>query len=303
MVNNRLGFTTNYMEGRSSTYCTDVGKVTLSPVFHINADDVEAVVYAIQIAMEYRQMFHTDVFIDLLGYCKYGHNEGDEPRFTQPKLYKVIARHPDPREIYNRKLLQSGSMEKGLAEEMEREFKKSLQLRLEQVKEKKRASGKSKKEEPCDQIKRAPDFDYEAVLKTTVPQKTLLQLAEKIYHIQKEVKVFPKVRKLYEAEKAKLIQMQRADWAAGEFLTYATLLNESVSVRLTGQDTERGTFSHCHAVLYNTETEEKCIPIRQVETETGRFFVYNSLLSEYTALGFEYGYSCAMPNGLTIWEA
>ena len=303
IVNNQLGFTTNYLDGRSSTYCTDVAKVTLSPVFHVNADDVEAVVYAIQLAMEYRQMFHSDVFIDLLGYRKYGHNEGDEPRFTQPKLYKVIAGHPDPREIYNRKLLQSGSVERGLGEEMETKFRDELQYRLNEARDKNGKKESTIKKDACDELKRDRSFDFEHPLKTAVDQKTLLALADKIFSIPADIKVFAKVRKLYENEKSKFFETRQADWAAGEFLAYATLLNEEIPVRLSGQDTQRGTFSHRHAVLFNVETEEQYVPMKQAERGEGKFEVYNSLLSEYAALGFEYGYACARPYGLTIWEA
>ncbi len=302
VVNNQLGFTTNYLEGRSSTYCTDVAKVTLSPVFHVNADDVEAVVYVIRLAMEYRQIFHSDVFIDLLGYRKYGHNESDEPRFTQPKLYKIIASHPDPREIYNRKLLQSGSVERGMAEEMEQQFRKMLQDRLAHVKEHKKHKENHVKKDSCDESERTA-FDYENPPNTAVEEKKLIELAEKVFTIPAEVKVFSKLRKLYESHKEKFIRKKQADWAIGEFMAYATLLDEGFPIRLCGQDTERGTFSHRHAVLYNQETEERYIPLRQVESKNGRFHVFNSLLSEYAALGFEYGYSCATPRGLTIWEA
>ncbi|GAB4372904.1 MAG: 2-oxoglutarate dehydrogenase E1 component [Calditrichia bacterium] len=303
VVNNQLGFTTNFLEGRSSTYCTDVAKVTLSPVFHVNADDVEAVVFAIQLAMEYRQIFHTDVFIDLLGYRKYGHNEGDEPRFTQPKLYKVIAQHPDPREIYKRKLLQSGGIERGLAEEMERQFREQLQHRLEQAKVKERPARKTAITDTCDVIKRHPDFDYEAIIPTGVSEKRLMDLGEKIFTIPEEIKVFQKVRRLYESQKKKFTDERIADWSMAEALAYATLLNEEISIRLCGQDSERGTFSQRHAVLFNEETEEKYVPISRAEKGKGKFQIYNSLLSEYAALGFEFGYACASPECLTIWEA
>jgi 2-oxoglutarate dehydrogenase E1 component len=302
VINNQLGFTTNYLEARSSTYCTDVAKVTLSPVFHVNADDVEEVVYAIQLAMEYRQIFHTDVFIDLLGYRKYGHNEADEPRFTQPKLYKIIASHPDPREIYVRKLLQSGSLERGMAEEMEKEFRKTLQKRMNEVKERKKPLLEKNLNDTCDKIKRVK-FDYEGNFPTIVEEKLLLKLGEKIFSIPDEVKVFNKIRKIYENQKEKLLKNKIIDWGMGEFLAYATLLNEGYSIRIAGQDTRRGTFSHRHAVLLNEETEEEYIPLCQAETEMSKFYIYNSLLSEYAALGFEYGYSCANPDGLTIWEA
>ncbi|MFZ0392157.1 MAG: 2-oxoglutarate dehydrogenase E1 component, partial [Calditrichia bacterium] len=303
VVNNQLGFTTNYLEGRSSTYCTDVAKVTLSPVFHVNADDVEAVVYAIQLAMEYRQLFHTDVFIDLLGYRKYGHNEGDEPRFTQPKLYSIIAEHPDPREIYNKSLLQSGSVERGLAEEMEKKFRETLQERLEVVKDDNQPVEKNGKMDTCNRMQRDPEFDFESSLPTAVEKKKLLQVGETVLSIPKEEKVFRKIRKLYEGQRKKLLEENTADWSIGEYLAYGTLLEEGVSVRICGQDTKRGTFSHRHAVLLNEETEEKYVPLQRVAGDGAKFQIYNSILSEYAALGFEYGYACAAPDDLVIWEA
>ncbi len=303
VINNQLGFTTNYLEGRSSTYCSDVAKVTLSPVFHVNADDVEAVVFAIQLAMEYRQIFHTDVFIDLLGYRKYGHNEGDEPRFTQPKLYEIIARHPDPREIYIRKLMQSDVLHKDLGKEMERHFMKMLQERLEETKSKKSVSRSQMVKDKCDESERVEDFDYEKPIDSSVEEKSLLQIGDKILTIPEDVKVFNKIRKLYEGQHQKLMEEKTADWAIGEYLAYGTLLAEDVSIRIAGQDSVRGTFSHRHAVLLNEETEEQYVPLQQVQTPASRFNIYNSLLSEYAGLGFEYGYSCTTPQTLNIWEA
>ncbi|NOX90605.1 MAG: 2-oxoglutarate dehydrogenase E1 component [Calditrichaeota bacterium] len=302
VINNQLGFTTNYLEARSGTYCTDVAKVTLSPVFHVNADDVEEVVYAIRLAMEYRQTFHTDVFIDLLGYRKYGHNEGDEPRFTQPKLYKIIADHPDPREIYNQKLLQIGAVERGLAEEMETQFREMLQKQMDEVKGRKAPTNPVNKKESGNQNQRTR-FDYESVFPTAVKKKKLLDLGEKIFTIPEEVKIFKKLRRIYNHQRDKFLKRQIADWSIAEFLVYATLLDEGVPIRLCGQDSRRGTFSNRHAVLLNEETEEEYIPLKKAETETGKFRIYNSLLSEYAALGFEYGYACATPHGLTVWEA
>ncbi len=302
IINNQLGFTTNFQDGRSSTYSTDVAKVTLSPVFHVNADDVEAVVYTIQLAMEYRQTFHTDVFIDLLGYRKYGHNESDEPRFTQPRLYRIIARHPDPREIYIRKLQETGELERGLAEEMERNFKQLLQEKLETVKEKKKPIPSHVQRDVCDESQRR-EYDFESASNTQVPRQKLLELGEKVFTLPQELRAFNKIRRLYESRKQRWIQEHVADWAIAEFMAYATLLDEGVPIRLCGQDTERGTFSHRHAVVLDQETEEKYVPLRQAERENARFQIYNSLLSEYGVLGFEYGYACSTPQGLTIWEA
>ena len=303
VVNNQLGFTTNYLEGRSSTYCTDVAKVTLSPVFHVNADDVEAVVLAIQLAMEYRQIFHTDVFIDLLGYRKYGHNESDEPRFTQPKLYQIIARHPDPREIYIRKLMQSDGVDQNLGKEMEQQYTRMLQEKLEQTKNRKATAKKEIFKDKCDESQRIENFDYEAPLVTGITHEKLLELGEKILSIPENVKVFQKIRKLYDTQKQKFFRDKQADWAVAEYLAYGSLLAEDISIRLIGQDSVRGTFSHRHAILLNEETEEQYIPLRQVQTKNSHFEVFNSLLSEYAALGFEYGYSCATPHTLNIWEA
>jgi 2-oxoglutarate dehydrogenase E1 component len=296
IINNQLGFTTNYLEGRSSSYCTDVAKVILSPVFHVNADDVESVVYVIQLAMEYRQMFHTDIFIDLLGYRKYGHNEGDEPRFTQPKLYDIIAKHPDPREIYNRKLLQSNSVDRGLAEEMEKKFRDLLQQRFDESKNKKPGTHKTQVvKDKCDESERVPDFDYESPIKTGVSEKKLIEIGKKILTIPEEVKVYRKIRKLYDSQKQKFLKEKIADWAIAEYLAYGTLLNEGISIRIAGQDSVRGTFSHRHAILLDEETEEQYVPLQQVAAANTHFDIYNSLLSEYAALGFEYGYSCAPP--------
>ncbi len=303
-INNQIGFTTNYLDGRSSTYCTDVGKVTLSPVFHVNADDAEAVVFAIQMAMEYRQKFHMDVFIDLLGYRKYGHNEADEPKFTQPKLYKAIEKHPDPREIYNNKLLEAGEVEKGIAEEMETEFREMLDKRLNEAKEDPE-SELTQVIDACD-LGRKPQAlakDISASIETKVDEEQLLEIGTKIFTIPEDFKVFRKIKRLYDGAKKRLTEDKMLDWALGELLAYGTLVNEGVPVRLTGQDSERGTFSHRHAVLLTEDAEERYIPLQNISKDQAPFYIYNSQLSEYAVMGFEYGYACASPNALTIWEA
>ncbi len=304
VVNNQLGFTTNYLEGRSSTYCTDVAKVTLSPVFHVNADDAEAVVNAIEMAVEYRQKFQTDVFIDLLGYRKYGHNEGDEPRFTQPKLYDIIAKHPDPRQIYNDKLLKGGSVEEGMAKQMEKEFKKMLQEALKEAKSQK-VDPKEKKTylDTCDSKKRFSRNSFDPKPKTAVQKKILSKIADNVFTIPNDFKPFRKMEKLYEDRLEKFREGKALDWAIAEFLAYGSLLREGVPIRLTGQDTERGTFSHRHSVVLSEDAEERYVPLNHVAQEQATFHVYNSPLSEYGVMGYEYGYACARPEGLTIWEA
>lgn len=301
VINNQLGFTTDYLDARSSTYCTDVAKVTLSPVFHVNADDAEAVVLAARMAIEYRQTFHTDVFIDLLGYRKYGHNESDEPRFTQPKLYREIARHPDPRTIYFNKLLEEKTVRADESKKLEKGFREKLQGHLEKVK-----AGTEIPEhmqDDCDKLQRSEELDFETSPPTAVEKESLLQTGERIFTIPGDIQVIDKIRSLYDTRKKNLLEKGQCDWAIGEALAYGTLLRERVNIRLSGQDSERGTFSHRHSVLLVENTEEKYIPLRNVGPDQGRFTVYNSPLSEYGVLGFEFGYACVTPHSLTIWEA
>lgn len=303
VVNNQLGFTTNYLDGRSSTYCTDVAKVTLSPVFHVNADDVEAVVQAVQLAMEYRQTFHTDVFIDLLGYRKYGHNETDEPRFTQPKLYKIIANHPNPREIYSNKLKDHDNVDKDLAREMEKEFRDMLSVRHKNSKSKDFDSDSPTWINECDLKSHQLWHSLEPIPATNVEKERLLELGTKTFSVPEGASIFDKIRKLYQSRLEKVQSGKDYDWAIGEMLAYASLLAEGTPIRLSGQDAERGTFSHRHSILRDEETEEKYVTLNNLVEDQARFHIIDSLLSEYGVLGFEYGYACATPEGLTIWEA
>lgn len=302
VVNNQVGFTTNFKDGRSSTYCTDIAKVTLSPVFHVNGDDVEALVYAIDLAVEYRQKYHTDVFIDLLCYRRYGHNEADEPKFTQPLLYKAIEKHPNPREIYNKKLLEQGSVDASLAKEMEKDFRKLLQERLDDSKEDKNLTQDNPMYSGAWKgLRKAKYEDIFVPAKTSVTEKTFLSLAKEFNTLPKDKKVFRKISRLFD-ERLKMIETKTFDWAMGELMAYATLLNEGSRVRISGQDVERGTFSHRHAVLTLEDSEEEFIPLQQIKGGE-RFNIYNSHLSEYGVLGFEYGYALANPQSLTVWEA
>lgn len=303
VTNNQIGFTTDYTDGRTSIYCTDVAKTTKSPVFHVNGDDVEALIYTINLALEYRQKFKSDVFIDILGYRRYGHNEGDEPKFTQPVLYKTIAKHPNPREIYSNQLTSKGTIEANLAKKMEKEFKAMLQQDLDDV--------RNKNIEPVDNnlprnlwadFKSGTKQDFEKKVKTAVDKKTLKMIADKITSIPENHMPIKKVTKLYNDRK-QMIEDGVFDWAMGELMAYGSLLNEGKSVRISGQDVERGTFSHRHAVIKTEEGANEFIPLNHVSDDQARFDIYNSLLSEFAVLGFEYGYSTSMPHGLTIWEA
>ena len=301
VVNNQVGFTTNYLDARSSTYCTDIAKVTDSPVMHINADDVEAVVHAIRFAADYRAKFHKDVYIDLLGYRKYGHNEGDEPRFTQPKLYDIIANHPNPRKIYKQKLLQEGIVSNEIIAEMEQEFKLLLDENFEAAKEIERNQMSIFMEEDW------RDFSKSAVGKTLEKVDTrfdlaeLKELAQKLFELPSDKKFINKIIRLFQQRLKMVQETNELDWALGELLAYASLLKEGYNVRISGEDVERGTFSHRHAVLKTEDTEEEYIYLKNVSDS--RFDIYNSHLSEYGVLGFDYGYALASPKTLTIWEA
>jgi len=303
VVNNQVGFTTNYIDGRSSTYCTDVGKVTLSPVFHVNGDDVEAVVHAIQMAVEYRQKFHTDVFIDLLCYRKYGHNEGDEPRFTQPLLYKAIAKHPNPREIYKDKLIDEGIIEEGQVKEMEEAFSKMLNDRLDESKEIEKARVTEFLKYTWRNFERAKNGDFDKSPKTGFTKKRLVEIGKSINQLPENKKFIRKIQKLMNDRMGMINSGENLDWAMGELLAYGTLLDEGYSVRISGQDVERGTFSHRHAVLKVEDSEEEYVPLANISDKQGNFYIYNSFLSEYGVLGYDYGYSMASPDTLTIWEA
>jgi len=301
-VNNQVGFTTNYHDARSSTYCTDIAKVTLSPVFHVNGDDVEAVVHALQIAVEYRQTYHKDVFIDLLCYRKYGHNEGDEPRFTQPLLYETISKHQNPREIYKQKLMTEGIFESGIAKDLDTDFKNLLQERFDEAKEIKKAKITPFLNDEWKALKRKVTEDFRQDQSTNIAESKLKDLAKFLYEVPNQDKLFKKTKKLLLDRKKMIEDNNSVDWALGELLAYASLLSEGHSIRLSGQDVERGTFSHRHAILKVEDSEQEVSPLSSI-SDSSNFKAYNSLLSEYGVLGFDYGYSIASPNDLTIWEA
>ncbi len=302
VVNNQVGFTTNYLDGRSSTYCTDVAKTTLCPVFHVNGDDIEAVIQAMEIAVAYRQTFNRDIFIDLLCYRKYGHNEGDEPKFTQPQLYDIILKHPNPKVIYQKQLEAEGI----LTEEKAREIENSYVLYLEQEFDLSRKNDKAQVydflSDTWKGYRHGLESDFMASPETGVKKEILMDLGRKLATLPKDKKYFRKISKIYE-DRLAAIENNKLDWGTAEMLAYATLLNEGHSVRISGQDVERGTFSHRHAVVKTEDTEEEIETLNLLGDKQAMFYAYNSLLSEYGVLGFEYGYSLAYPKGLTIWEA
>ena len=304
VVNNQIGFTTNYLDARSSTYCTDVAKVTLSPVLHVNSDDVEAVVHATLFALDYRMRFGQDVFIDLLGYRKYGHNEGDEPRFTQPKLYKAIGKHPNPRDIYAAALIQSGHILPGYIKELETQYKSILEDNLEDSRKIETTVITPFMEDEWKSFNRVDELTMMDTVDTAVATEQLNQVAEALTQLPENQKFLRKIERLVADRKAMYFEKDKLDWAMGELLAYGSLLQEGFNVRLSGQDVERGTFSHRHAVMKTEGAEEEVVLLNHINPENqGRFHVYNSLLSEYGVLGFDYGYAMASPNTLTLWEA
>ena len=302
VINNQVGFTTNYKDARSSTYCTDLAKTTLSPVFHVNGDDVEALVYAVNMAVEYRQKYHNDVFIDILCYRRFGHNEADEPKFTQPLLYKAIEKHPNPREIYNKKLLEQGSVDANLAKEMEKNFRALLQERLNEAKEDESYSAMNSVLAGSWKGLRLAANWVGITSDTKVPAKKLLDIATNISTLPSDKKFFKKIEKLFEDRK-KMTETKVFDWAMAELMAYGSLLKEGFRVRVSGQDVERGTFSHRHAVLTLEDSEEEYVPLSTLDNGAAKFEIYNSHLSEYGVLGFEYGYALANPMALVVWEA
>ncbi len=302
VVNNQVGFTTNYIDGRSSTYCTDVGKVNLCPILHVNADDVEAVIHAANFALEYRMKFKRDVFIDLLGYRRYGHNEGDEPRFTQPKLYKSISNHPNPKEIYTKKLIELKVISEKEYENMELEYSTELDSDYVDSKKEKNVVITPFMEHEWVGLnrvgKKAMLFNYE----TKVDIKDLDHIVKTVYDLENPDLFIKKISRLMNDRK-KMYDNDSIDWGMAETLAYGSILKESYNVRISGQDVERGTFSHRHAILKKEISEENFIPLNNISEFQGKFEIYNSLLSEYAVMGFEYGYALSNPNTLTVWEA
>ncbi|MEH6512557.1 2-oxoglutarate dehydrogenase E1 component [Maribacter arcticus] len=303
VVNNQIGFTTNYLDARTSTYCTDVAKVTLSPVLHVNADDAEAVVHASLFALEYRMRFAGDVFIDLLGYRKYGHNEGDEPRFTQPKLYKAIAKHKNPRDIYAERLMKEGVIDDTYVAELEKQYKDSLEEKLEDSRKEDKTVITPFMADEWKGFENVREWEMMEAIDTTFDKDKLTKIAKVLTELPKGKKFLRKVEKLVNDRHNMYFESDNLDWAMGELLAYGSLLEEGFAVRISGQDVERGTFSHRHAVMKVEESEEKLVLLNMLSEQQAKFQIYNSLLSEYGVVGFDYGYAMASPNTLTIWEA
>ena len=303
VINNQVGFTTDFEDARSSIYCTDIAKIVDAPVIHVNGDSPEAVDFAVKIAVEYRQKFHKDIFIDMVCYRRHGHNESDEPKFTQPKLYSAISKHPNPREVYNNLLTSRGDVDAELAKGMDKEFRGLLQDRLDMVKQKPLPKKPQKIEEEWKSMKPAKAKDFDKSPKTAISKATIEKIAKALVTVPEGFKPLKQIERLFKDRNKNFFENKELSWADAELLAYASILLDGRMVRMSGQDVKRGTFSHRHAVLFDAETNEQYCSINNVEEGQQQLEIYNSLLSEYGVLGFEYGYAMASPNALTVWEA
>ena len=304
VINNQIGFTTDFDDARSADYCTSVAAMVQAPVFHVNGDDAEAVVKVAEIATLYRQKFNSDIFIDMVCYRRHGHNEGDEPKFTQPQLYALIDKHLNPREVYTQFLIQNGETDaKELAKEMEQKFLAELQERLDEVKQNPLPYTYQKSETWWQSLRKATTEDFNASPVTAIKTAELKKLFDGLMKWPADFKPLKKVEKLIQDKIKLYTDQQKIDWATAELLAYSSLLSEGKDVRMSGQDVKRGTFSHRHAVLYDETTNAEYNRLNHFSENQSPFRIFNSLLSEYAVLGFEYGYAMANPNALVIWEA
>lgn len=303
IINNQIGFTTDYHEARSSIYCTDVAKIVDVPILHVNGDDVEAVVFCIETAMAFRQTFSRDVFIDMVCYRRYGHNESDEPKFTQPKLYQVIAKHPNPREIYHQRLMVREEADAQLAKDLDREFRDLLQDRLNMVRQKPLPYSLSPMEKAWQSLRCSKPEDFKTPVISSVKPAVMEKVFKALLTLPKGFVPIPQIKKVVEQRHKMFYEQKTLNWASAELLAYGTLLLEDKWVRLSGQDSKRGTFSHRHAVVRDAKTNEPYSVLNHIVGANKRFDICNSLLSEYGVLGFEFGYAMANPDALVVWEA
>ncbi len=303
VINNQVGFTANYRETRSSLYCTDIAKMLDCPVFHVNADDVEAVVHVTEMALKLRQEFGIDVFIDVLGYRRFGHNEGDDPSFTQPLLYQAIKDHPTVLELYVRQLIGEGVISKEESEQITKDFKKILQQSLKNARRKKPEIEVNFLNRQWEGLRPAAAKDFETSISTGFPKTKLKLIANALVTVPENFNIYPKMQKLLDQRRALYFEQELVDWGLAELLAYGSLLLEGVPVRLSGQDSRRGTFAHRHSVFIDYNDETRYFPLNHVQEDQATFCAYNSHLSEYGVLGFEFGYASSMPRALAIWEA
>jgi 2-oxoglutarate dehydrogenase E1 component len=304
VINNQIGFTTDFDDARSSDYCTSLAAAVHAPVLHVNGDDPETVVKCAEIATRYRQEFNSDFFVDMVCYRRHGHNEGDDPKFTQPHLYALIDQHPNPREVYTQFLIENGEPDaRDLAKGMEKQFWADLQERLDEVKQKPLPYNYQQPELWWRSLRRATVADFDKSPTTAISEDDFRKIFDAMMKWPDHFTPLRKVEKILQDKVKLFTQEQKLDWASGELLAYGSLLLDGRDVRMSGQDVRRGTFSHRHAVLRDENTDESYNRLSRIEGAKGQFRIYNSLLSEYGVLGFEYGYALANPNTLVLWEA
>ncbi len=303
VINNQVGFTTDYDDARTSIYCTDIAKIVDAPVLHVNGDDAEAVTFCANLAVEFRQKFGKDIFIDMLCYRRHGHNESDEPKFTQPKLYNIIAKHPNPREIYVKKLIERGDVDAALADELDKSFRNQLQDRLNEVKQKPLPYKPQKVEEEWEQLHFAKPEDFDKSPDTSIKDSVVEKVGKALINIPEGFKPLKQIEKLLKDRNTAFFEEKVLGWAEAELLAYGSLLLDKTPVRMSGQDVKRGTFSHRHAYFFDANSNEPYCGLNNIEKNQAKFHIYNSLLSEFGVLGFEYGYAMSSPRALVLWEA
>ncbi|MCA9681070.1 MAG: 2-oxoglutarate dehydrogenase E1 component, partial [Myxococcales bacterium] len=302
VINNQIGFTTDPRDSRSGVYATDVAHVLGVPVFHVNGDDPEAAAYVARLAVDWRQRFGRDVIIDLICYRQFGHNEGDDPTFTQPRMYDIIKRHPSVRTNYQSRLIQRGTITAADCEAMAQGFTAEFDAALDEARSSDPKSAFAPMHGIWERYRGGPETAVEDV-DTALSAAELERLGAAITTVPAEFNLHRVLQRLL-AETRKMSEGEtELNWAAAELLAYASLVDQGVPVRMSGQDVQRGTFSHRHAVFTDAKTNEKWCPLQHVREGQGRFSIYNSPLSEFSVLGFEFGYSLATPGGLTLWEA
>src|SRR5664279_1115342 len=304
VINNQIGLTTDFDEARSSDYCTSLASAMHAPVMHVNGDDPEATVRCAEIATRYRQEFNSDIFVDMVCYRRHGHNEGDDPKFTQPILYALIDKHPNPREVYTQFLIENGESEaRDLAKDMEKKFWNDLQERLDELKQKPLPYTYQQPEMWWRSLRRAKQMDFDKSPVTAISESDLNNIFNAMMSWPENFTPPKKIEKLLQDKRKLFNEEQKLDWASGELLSYGSILLDGNDVRMSGQDVRRGTFSHRHAVLRDEKTDESYNRLSRIPDAKGKFRIYNSLLSEYGVLGFEYGYALVNPNALVLWEA
>ena len=303
VVNNQVGFTTNFFEGRSSIYCTDLAKIVDAPVLHVNGDNAEAINFAARVAVEYRQEFAKDIFVDMLCYRRHGHNEADEPRFTQPTLYELIQNHPSPKTVYVNELNRRGVIDRKQVDELNMKFRAELQDRLTEVKKNPLPYPPQKIEAEWHPLRKSTPQDFVESPQTYISEDLVTRVGKAITTLPKGFNTIRQIDKVISDRKNGFFEKRMLKWADGELLAYGSLLSEGRIVRISGQDVIRGTFSHRHAYVYDQKDDKPYCGLDHITEDQEPLRIYNSILSEFGVLGFEYGYAMATPNALMVWEA